>query len=153
MSILESLSQEPGTSTMATGVVVRSEESIIVVADDDPKEIECSVLQLGERQTGQPAVGDAVLIWRASAETRLGIILGRIGPGHAPRLKTDVMPENAEHSVPDELVIEARQSITLRVGDGSITIREDGKILIKGKDLVSHAKRLNRIRGGSVQIN
>ena len=29
----------------------------------------------------------------------------------------------------------------------------DGKILIKGKDLVSHAQRTNRIKGGSVAIN
>ena len=52
-----------------------------------------------------------------------------------------------------EVVIQARESLTLRVGDGSITIRADGKILIKGKDLVSHAQRANRIRGGSVAIN
>ena len=58
-----------------------------------------------------------------------------------------------EDVVPDELVLEAKHTLTLRVGDGSITIREDGKILIKGKDLVSHAARTNRIKGGSVQIN
>ena len=40
-----------------------------------------------------------------------------------------------------------------RVGDGSIEIRADGKILIKGTDLVSHAKRMNRIKGGAVSIN
>jgi archaeosine-15-forming tRNA-guanine transglycosylase len=55
--------------------------------------------------------------------------------------------------IPHRLVLEANEALTLRVGDGSITIREDGKILIKGKDLVSHAKRMNRIRGGSVTIN
>jgi len=43
--------------------------------------------------------------------------------------------------------------VCLRVGDGSITIREDGKVLIKGKDLVSHAQRMNRIKGGAVSIN
>jgi len=43
--------------------------------------------------------------------------------------------------------------MTLRVGNGSITIRGDGKILIKGSDLVSHAQRTNRIRGGAVSIN
>ena len=52
-----------------------------------------------------------------------------------------------------EIVLEARKGMTLRVGEGSITLRADGKILIKGKDLVSHARRMNRIRGGSVSLN
>ncbi len=71
-------------------------------------------------------------------------MLGRVQTGSFPRSREDVS---------DELVLEAKHSLTLRVGEGSITIREDGKILIKGKDLVSHAQRLNRIKGGAVQIN
>ena len=63
----------------------------------------------------------------------------------------DVPPER--EPIPEVLVLEAKSSITLRVGEGSITIREDGKILIKGKDLVSHAQRMNRIKGGAVSIN
>ena len=63
------------------------------------------------------------------------------------------MTGDPDVQVPEELLLEAKHSLTLRVGDGSITIREDGKILIKGKDLVSHATRLNRIKGGAVQIN
>lgn len=89
--------------------------------------------------------GDVVLVWRADADPR-GVVLGRIGAGAAP-------PAPEPGGPPDELVIQAGKSLTLRVGDGSITIREDGRILIKGKDLVSHAKGMNRIRGGSVSIN
>jgi hypothetical protein len=70
-----------------------------------------------------------------------GVILGVLNP--AP----------AYDEVPEQLVVEARESLTLRVGDGSITIRADGKILIKGKDLVSQAKNTNRIKGGAVAIN
>jgi hypothetical protein len=82
-----------------------------------------------------------------------GYILGRIGPA-APSSADVVVPgrEPATAVAPDTLVLEAKHSLTLRVGDGSITIR-DGKILIKGKDLVSHAQRTNRIKGGSVAIN
>jgi len=84
--------------------------------------------------------------------TETHVILGRIGPSHAAPGETRT--GSATHDeTPAELVLEAKHSLTLRVGDGSITIREDGKILIKGKDLVSHAQRLNRIKGGAVQIN
>jgi hypothetical protein len=81
-----------------------------------------------------------VAAWR----WKRGVILGRIGSAAAIGPTSDL---------PDELTLEAKQSVTLRAGQGSITIREDGKILIKGKDLVSHATRMNRIRGGSVSIN
>ena len=105
--------------------------------------VECEVLSMSPGQAGLLAPGDAVLVWRSGREGELPVVLGRIG-GEPP------VPVS---QIPDELLIEAKHSLTLRVGAGSVTIREDGKILIKGKDLVSHAQRLNRIKGGAVQIN
>jgi hypothetical protein len=87
--------------------------------------------------------GDEVLV--LLAEEGRAIVLGRVGPS----AESDA--SNAQ--LPDEIVLEARRGMTLRVGEGSITLRADGKILIKGKDLVSHARRMNRIRGGSVSLN
>jgi hypothetical protein len=100
--------------------------------------------------------GDAVLCVVEPDDRERGFILGRIG---APSTRDPAIVETVSPSapavteVPDTLVLEAKQSLTLRVGDGSITIRADGKILIKGRDLVSHAQRVNRIKGGSVAIN
>lgn len=86
-------------------------------------------------------VGDRVLVCLPASGEEGAIILGRVGPSADPS------------DLPDELLLEARKGLVLRVGEGSITIRADGKILIKGKDLVSHAKRTNRIKGGSVSLN
>lgn len=97
---------------------------------------------------GAPLVltpGDSVLCWIDTHDRDRGVILGRVGPAS--------QPAEPEPKVADVLVLEAKQALTLRVGDGSITIREDGKILIKGTDLVSHARRMNRIKGGAVSIN
>jgi Domain of unknown function (DUF6484) len=47
----------------------------------------------------------------------------------------------------------AQETITLRCGDASITLNRDGKIVIRGMHVVSHAAGVNRIRGGSVQLN
>jgi hypothetical protein len=91
--------------------------------------------------------GDRVLCWADPDDRERGVMLGRIGPPATPA------PAAPASTVPDTLVLEAKQTLTLRVGEGSITIREDGKILIKGRDLVSHAQRTNRIRGGAVAIN
>lgn len=94
----------------------------------------CSILE----SVSNLRTGDHVLV--LGLATGGGVVVGRITDRHSGEPR-------------DELVIEAGKVLTLKVGDGSITIREDGKILIKGTHLVSHAKKMNRIRGGSVTIN
>jgi hypothetical protein len=49
--------------------------------------------------------------------------------------------------------ITGEQEIVLRCGKGSITLRRDGKIVIKGTHLLSSAAGVNRIKGGQVNIN
>lgn len=47
----------------------------------------------------------------------------------------------------------AKERIELRVGKASLVMEADGHITLRGTDLVSHASRSNRIRGGSVNLN
>jgi hypothetical protein len=51
------------------------------------------------------------------------------------------------------MVIGARQQLVLRCGAASITLHQDGRIWIAGTQIVSQADGVNRIRGGSVQLN
>jgi len=120
---------------------LETDGSVVVDGSSGTEEIVCTVLQTTEGTTLVLAPHDVVLCWCPDPQVPRGVILGRIGPSHL------------EGTTPDELVIEARKNLTLKCGEGSITIRDDGKILIKGKDLVSHAQRMNRIKGGSVSIN
>ena len=53
----------------------------------------------------------------------------------------------------EKVEIEAKQEIVLRCGEGSVTLRKDGKIIIKGVHVVSRAKGANKIRGAAVTIN
>jgi hypothetical protein len=140
---------ETATGIM-TGIVTRvSRDGVFVSLSEGSEALPCSVLE-GPHGVPDYQPGDVLLIW-TSGDTRLRVAIGRLSA--ADRARGRLQHEFDESERPDEVVIEARKSLTLRVGDGSITIREDGKILIKGKDLVSHAKRMNRIRGGSVAIN
>ena len=127
------------------GTLIAIEGAQVRVVTDEgiPEEVDCDIL-FASSAAPRLVLGDAVLVWRPAAGER-GVLLGRIGPSGAD--------PHGDAGCPDELVLEAKHSLTLRVGDGSITIREDGKILIKGKDLVSHAQRMNRIKGGAVSIN
>lgn len=49
--------------------------------------------------------------------------------------------------------ITAGQRIELRVGKSAIIMDKDGRITIRGQNVVSHAARSNRIRGGSIDLN
>lgn len=120
-----------------------AEDGGVVVELADGRRLDCVLLHTSDAGLTLEA-DDEVLVLLRLAGT--GVVVGRIGPSRAS-------PVRPAPEIPDELVIEAGASLTLRVGGGSITLREDGRILIKGSDLVSHAARLNRIRGGSVEIN
>lgn len=51
------------------------------------------------------------------------------------------------------VVIEGKDEIVLRCGEASITLRRNGKVVLRGTYLETHATGTNRIKGGSVQIN
>lgn len=53
----------------------------------------------------------------------------------------------------ERVVFEAGKEIVLKCGKASITLTRAGKILIKGAYLLARSSGVNRIQGGSVQIN
>jgi hypothetical protein len=145
---LASLGLEAEAKSIHRAVVTRvaaDGEHYAELSDGSGTSVVCDVLEAAAPPRYHS--GDVVLVWVPPRSSSRPVILGRLSrrPLTAPAAK--------ESEIPDELVIEAKDSLTLRVGDGSITLRADGKILIKGKDLVSHAQRLNRIKGGAVSIN
>jgi hypothetical protein len=133
----------------ATVVGTGSDGAVLVLCQgDQTRRLLCDVVQTAYLPVLLEP-GDTVVILVPDSEEGRGIIFGRIGQGQVAPPE----PDPAAEDVPDELIIEAKKNLTLKCGEGSITIRQDGKILIKGKDLVSHAQRMNRIKGGSVAIN
>jgi hypothetical protein len=76
-------------------------------------------------------------------DTRAGA--GR--PGEAPAARGDLVLGG------DRVRIEARDEVSVRCGEASLTMRRDGKILVKGSDVTSRATRVHKIKGGSVRIN
>lgn len=51
------------------------------------------------------------------------------------------------------LVVTATEQLVLRCGKASITLTKSGKVLIEGSYLQSRSTGVNRIKGGSVQLN
>jgi len=53
----------------------------------------------------------------------------------------------------ETLILSARKEVVIRCGKASITLTSAGKLLIQGEYVVSRSSGVNKIRGGSVQIN
>lgn len=49
--------------------------------------------------------------------------------------------------------ISSEKEILIRCGEASIHLKKDGKIIIKGKDILSRARRNHDIKGGMINLN
>lgn len=54
---------------------------------------------------------------------------------------------------PEILRIESGEELILECGEAKISLRADGRIVILGGYVLSRSKGVNKIKGGSVQIN
>lgn len=100
--------------------------------------VPCEVLH-----TGAPVLfqaGDRVLVILPRAPGERGVVLGRLA-----RYDPDAIGRHVN--------LEASESMSLRCGESSIDLRADGKVMIRGDDVLVRAKGTKRIRAGSVSIN
>ena len=138
------LATEAPAGSRVGKVAALLEEAVLVACGPGDEIVACDVLEPRAAGARPLAEGDAVLVVVPEGNGGRGVVLGRLLRPAAT---------GAVEAPPDEIVLEARKGLTLKVGEGSITLREDGKVVVRGRDLVSHARRQNRIRGGSVSIN
>lgn len=93
-------------------------------------------------------IGCEVVVAFEGGDERRPIILGQIqSAAQAPTQKIKLSADG------QSLLLEADQEIVLRCGRSSITLTRAGKVLIRGAYLLSRSSGVNRIKGGSVQIN
>ena len=94
---------------------------------------------------------------------RGGKIVGKDVPASEPRIQSprDEAARSVEiqadvprlTAAPDEITIVEGKQLTIRCGESSITLTAAGKIILRGKYIVSRSSGVQRIKGGSVQIN
>jgi hypothetical protein len=78
----------------------------------------------------------------------LGVLCGQTGwPFDDKPAQLDVDADG------QRLIINAKEQLVLRCGKASITLTKTGKVLIEGSYLLSRSAGVNRIKGGSVQLN
>jgi hypothetical protein len=100
----------------------------------------CEWLDTGSVPNPPLAAGDTMLVMPPTADGSAALVLGRIG-----LYRPDVLPPT--------LVLGATDSVSLRCGESSVDLRADGKVMIRGDDVLVRAKGTQRIRAGTVAIN
>src|SRR5512144_319731 len=53
----------------------------------------------------------------------------------------------------ERLIVSVKDQLVLRCGKASITLTKAGKVLIQGAYVLSRSTGVNRIKGGSIQLN
>ena len=101
-------------------------------------------------------IGREVALLFAEGNLRKPIIMGLI---HTPSYQLVQFSEPDQVTFPkarldgEEIIFSAEKEIVLQCGKASITLTRAGKILIRGTYVLSRSSGVNRIKGGSVQIN
>lgn len=93
-------------------------------------------------------IGTQVALMFVGGDPSRPLVIGRIQRLPEARQAPAVAHIDGEH-----LEFSAEREIVLRCGKASITLTREGKVLIKGAYLSSRSSGVNRIKGGSVQIN
>jgi hypothetical protein len=121
------------------------------------------VLYLGQRGSAAVAaratvdlhgahVGRQVLLVFERADTTRPIVVGWLRGDESAPLHDG--PGSVEIDADGErLIVTAREQLVLRCGKASVTLTKAGKVLIQGTYVSSRSAGVNRIKGGSVQLN
>lgn len=97
------------------------------------------------------AIGDVVLTVMPVNRDR-PVIVDRVETRNNER--TNATPAATTAKVDGKQVrVVAHHEIVLECGEASITLTRDGKITLRGTRVVSRASGVNKIKGGSIQIN
>ncbi|UCJ17767.1 DUF6484 domain-containing protein [Pseudomonas sp. MM211] len=95
-------------------------------------------------------IGAQVALMFVAGDPSQPLVIGRIQRLPQAPIAT---PAAVAHMDGERLEFSAEREIVLRCGKASITLTREGKVLIKGAYLSSRSSGVNRIKGGSVQIN
>ena len=75
------------------------------------------------------------------------------GDDAPPAAKTPAEGEKPQDTKPEVLRLESEKELILECGKAKIALRADGRVTILGGYVLSRSKGVNKIKGGSVQIN
>lgn len=101
-------------------------------------------LSLEAMQAAASARSEALIVFENESADR-PIVVGLMAPAPSPQV--DAVVDGRR------VTLEGKDEIVLRCGPASITLRRNGRVVIRGAYVETRAQGVNRIKGGSVLIN
>jgi hypothetical protein len=144
--------------SIVRGTIVgfKGNRAIVVLGDGPANGVECEVLAQTAETLHDLKDGATGLVALSADDSAMPVLLGVIGSGSLPALIAPRIPTKTKRNVVvdgETVIFEAQFEIVLRCGKSEIILTRDGKIVIKGKDVVTRAAQNNRIKGTTVKIN
>lgn len=132
---------------------------LIAITDDG-----CTPLVLFPGQTGNAAlrarsvidlhgahIGQSVVLSFEQGDAARPIVMGVLRSSESQPLEA---PGQVEVEADGErMFVSAREQLVLKCGKASITLTRAGKVLIEGSYVSSRSSGVNRVKGGSIQLN
>ena len=96
-------------------------------------------------------IGQSVLLAFEQGDATRPIVTGVLRQVDSQPLEA---PGNVQIDIDGQrMVVSAKQQLVLQCGKASITLTKAGKVLITGSYVSSRSTGVNRVKGGSVQLN
>ena len=147
------------TTTVVIGKVVEFTEGGEPLVDFSSNPSRFPLLAKSTVGLSREDLGAEVTLLFETGDIRKPIVMGVIQAPKAVARQTQNLMLGQQGSVTsverdgEKVVVSAEKEIVLRCGEASITLTRAGKILLKGTYVLSRSSGVNRVKGGSVQIN
>ena len=144
-------------ATMSANVVIGE---LIGITDEG-----CTPLVLFPNQPGTAAIKARTVVDLHGPHIGKKIVLMFEGGDSAKPIVTGVLREGTGWPLAEPLgqvevdvdgermIVSAKSEIVLRCGKASITLTKAGKVMIQGSYISSRSSGVNRVKGGSIQLN
>jgi hypothetical protein len=134
-------------------ITMTAEGEILVGNDLEGLSLSCDFLRTSDAPPPKLNPGDSVLYIVDEMRER-GYVLGVIQKYLPEEEKSQNQLLSLDQMEPlRKIQFNAEEKIELRCGKSSLSMDREGKVIIKGDQLVSRASGVNKIKGAAVKIN
>lgn len=97
-----------------------------------------------------------VLLAFENNDKQLPIIIGLVSERLEDSTESEIeAPDDSREIIikGKRIILDSDEEVVVKCGVSKIILKKDGKVVVRGRDVISRASHGNRIRGGTVKIN
>ncbi len=98
-------------------------------------------------------IGKKVVLMFEGGDAARPIVMGVLREGNEGWPLTEQPGQVEVDADGERMIVSAKEQVVLKCGKASITLTKAGKVLIQGTYVLSRSSGVNRVKGGSIQLN